>query len=295
MSINLIYKNSLNNFIIALIIFLLALLSSCSDDCPLEPADPVPPSDCRTQTLTEFIPTLTTVTIRNFNDTQDSVVWIPVPEYAIEYFEFPGIFYNTDDRYTEKVYLEKHLINIASLKHEPNISVMVLDKYPLNDDIKGDVIVDTVVITPNQRFANLRFYGRLNKFNDPLNTEDCTEFYSYLNTHRASFQQLALNATRYGENLPGVIISSRKSYNANDIFVINQDGRDTSGNKNMYLTELLTEVNLTKGAVSVTVRETEVYYYISRSGKHYAVVITEIRQSPVDPFRKRVTIMFNPL
>jgi len=38
-----------------------------------------------------------------------------------------------------------------------------------------------------------------------------------------------------------------------------------------------------------------VYTYIAKNGKRFVIVITEIRQTNITPFRKRVSMMLYPL
>ena len=50
-----------------------------------------------------------------------------------------------------------------------------------------------------------------------------------------------------------------------------------------------------KTSIEFQVNQGDMFVYIAKNGKRFVFFVSEIRQSSVNPFRKQVSIMLNPL
>lgn len=285
--------NQKNQIFKTIIIFAsLIFLASC-DDCPIKDKPPIFLCEVREATITEFNPLL----VQDPNIT-DSIVYVPDPKYSVHTFEFPIDEKSSGSLPNDERFQEQGFIAVATKPSiTGNYKVALVDYTPLNSDMIGDILVDSVFINsadPSQNRAFLMFYGDLARFPRDFTSENSKEFCNFLGTFNSSdLNNIRIDASKYGESLPN---AGSKTYDINSNFVaINENGR-FDVNINISLADKQSLLADFKGkSILVEVRPGQVYFYRARNGKQFALVISDIKTGTFPPNKNRVTIMFNPL
>lgn len=276
-----------NYFVISL---LLILVTACCD-CPLEPND-APEYNClvREGTITKFNPGLQEVT------KGDSTYKVPVPEYSIHTFLFPSNDNSSGSLPNDDRFADSERILITSVPFENNVPfyAAILDVYPNNPDLKGDILL--VEANPESLTADLRFYGRLARLPKDLNSDDASLFCEYIESNADDITSAKARASKYGMGIPG---AKFYTYNSNAIEVLNELGEIVTGQPGVpspagaVISALFN--NIGQGAIDVTVEPGDVFYYRAANGKSFLMVITDISRGILPPLKKRLTFMFSPL
>lgn len=275
--ISFLLKNSRSG--ILMVFPLLVILLSCS--CPLTEDKTMPPCAVREVTITQFNPDVV----------QDTV---PVPEYSIHTFQFPFDNSSSGSLPNDERFKNKSQIIISQLPFPDGrpYYVAILNKFPQNNDMVGDIMV-TNVDSANLLFADLRFYGSLSRIPGSFLSENATEFCDFVRALGMSvIDNAAATATKYGAGLPN---SLQKDYSASDVYVVNQAGNrvDTIPVIPALRDTLLAR---TRGnAIDLRVRLGELYYYKARNSKAFVILITNFSRGTFTPNKRHVSIMFYPL
>lgn len=279
--------------VLKIVYILIIIIFTGCDDCPIKDKPPIFLCEVREATITEFNPLLVRDTLIT-----DSVVYKPDPKYSVHTFEFPidqrssGSLPN-DDRFKEQGF-----ISVATTPSTlGNYSIALIDFTPLNSDMVGDILVDSVYIhptDPTQNRAYLMFYGHLARFPRDFTSENSREFCNFLGTFsNEDLNNIRIDASQYGEKLPN---AGSKSYDINSRFIaINERGLfDPSIVISLAEKQLLLS-NFKGKSIEVEVFPGHVYFYRARNGRQFALVISDIKAGTFPPNKNRVTIMFNPL
>lgn len=275
-----------------------ALFQSC-DDCPLEPVKPQELCKTRITQIEQFNANYTTTV-----DANGVVTNVLDPNYNIGMFLFP-----TDDNSSGSYPNDMRFVNafqvpIARVPFSNNdYTVAIFDRKPSNNDLAGDILVSDVVVAPTI-YADLRIAGKIRQLIGTLTTEDSEDFCNWVKANKDAiandFSPMTTNDSyRYGMNSSN---STTVNYSTVTPTIIDRDGNIVGkiGDAGMptvpadVLSKLLSDASAKK-AVDLRVRTGEIYAYISKAGKRFVFLVSEIRKSPVPPNRSRVTIMFIPL
>lgn len=273
-------------------LFALFFLISC-DDCPIKDKPPVFLCEVREATITEFNPML----IQDLTIV-DSVVYKPDPKYSVHTFEFPIDQTSSGSLPNDERFKEQGFIALATIpSSNNNYSVALVDFTPLNSNMIGDILVDSVFIhptDPNQNKAFLMFYGYLARFPRNFTSDNSQEFCNYLGTYtNDELNNIRIDASQYGERLPN---AGAKIYDINSRFVAINESGQFDFNRTITLEDKQALLKDFKGkSIEVVVSPGEVYFYRARNGRQFAVVISDIKTGTFPPNKNRVTIMFNPL
>lgn len=269
-------------------------LISCNE-CPIQEAPTLFLCETRIVTLERFNPNFQIINNKAILDS----------DYNISIYEFPenrlssGYFLN-DLRYENRA-----LLPLASYPFNDNGNVYyanIMDIYPTNPELIGDWLVRDVDVSTNPPIAQIRIYGSIGLFFQGLITENSQQFCDFVEQNKnqiiSSFNTFT-ETNRYGRNQTGAIFNS---YSGSNIVISSADGQilGTVGMPNVPIppADVLSRLNQSAQkltSIDIPIIPGNVYNYISRNGKRFVVLITEIRQTPIPPNRKRVSIMIYPL
>jgi hypothetical protein len=286
-------KFKINNFLkqlilkISGILLVLFVISSCCD-CPLDPVELQIKCIVREATITKFNPGMQKV-----NDT----TFIPLPEYSIHSFLFPdndsysGILVN-DDRFTGK-----EQITIASVSYssgEP-YQAAILDKFPLNPNLVGDFMV--VDINTNGTTADLRFKGSLEKISNQFLSESATNFCDFIKNNQNEILNKSKDLKLYGKGVQGSF--TNRNYSETDVDILDSRGIIITGQPGVpspSQQDIASLLALTSDkAINIKAAIGDVLVYKAINGHIYVMSVVNINVGILDPFKKRVSIMFNKI
>jgi len=259
------------------------LLSLCltlglSCTCPELTPDPLADVRVREATITQFDPRW------------DNVQNAPAPTYSVHTFLFPSTPASSgslpnDDRvaFGQTLVLQE----LPFLVNGQPYTAQAVTTRPPNWAMQGDWMVVEVDPTANPPQAWIRVAGRLAPLPDPLLSASAEDFVAYLRTHLGQLNAAAQAALPFGSGLP----NSRQT---TDVTV---RVRDASGNDVTNTVPVPPDILQALGtwlrpAVDVRVQMGEVYYYRSKVGAEFAVLIEDIRPGTLAPNLNRVTIKF---
>jgi hypothetical protein len=286
-------------------IFIILISQSCCD-CPLNPERTTTiPCNVREATITQFNPGQVKV--------NDSTI-IPVAEYSIHTFQFPSDKSSSgttpnDDRYTNG----RSQVVIAQRPfsdHTPYY-VAIMDEFPTNADMKGDILVDSIFYTAivADRYALIRFGGYLTKLNanpfnvPPFTSDNANDFCNKIRDTISKMPNNMLDKMRdsaknhqYGEGITGAI--NYANYNSAPYTVLNSSFA-TVTDPNIIPSDpdiqAVRDSANKKKVIAVEVRIGDMFYYIAKNGKAFIVTVVDIRDGTLPPFKKRLSLMFNPV
>jgi hypothetical protein len=273
-------------------LFIASVLSSCGD-CPITEKPPVFLCEVREATITEFNPMLELRLIP-----PDSSVYVPVARYSIHTFEFPADQTSSGSLPNDERFNKSAQIAIATqpFSNGSPFTAALLDYAPVNPDIVGDILVDSVYIdaNPANSKAYIRFYGHLARFPRDFASENSQDFCDYLGTYSdEDLNNIRIDASLYGQELPN---ASNVVYDLNSIFLAINDKGQFDKNVSVPVEDKQDLIDKVEGkAINVEVSPGQVYFYRARNGRQFAVDISDIRAGSFSPNKNRVTIMFNPL
>ncbi|MGQ9818757.1 MAG: hypothetical protein ACUVQ1_02360 [Candidatus Kapaibacteriales bacterium] len=276
------------------VIFVSILITSC--ECPLEEVSPTPICNVREVTITKFNPNGTLQNVQNPDGTT-SLVFTPDSTYSIHTFQFPfdknssGLLPN-DERFTKSssITLVKHPFS----DNRPYFLV-ILDNYPLNNDLNGDILVYDVSVDLSS--AELRIAGSINRLGEKFNSENSQEFCEFVNNlvkDKNKINQYKNDLKPFGFGLP---FANVINYNISKITILDKDNNPVAPGTVVPLQEDIDQIlKLTENkAVNITVRVGDVFIYQALNGKYFIFAITDIRQGTLSPNKRRVTIMFSEI
>ncbi|HRP01443.1 MAG TPA: hypothetical protein PLE30_02235 [Candidatus Kapabacteria bacterium] len=282
-------KNLLFIFTLAII-----LLTACSE-CPVRQVEPIFVCETRIVTMEKFNPNFTIIGANAILDSDYNISIYQFPDNSASSGSFPN-----DSRFEGKVALP-----LASFPFSNNDTIYyanIMDTYPTNEQLLGDFLVQNVNVASNPNTAYLRIKGSIALFSQGLFTEDSQVFCDYVKANQADLTDSLSRFTAdnlYGRNQRGSTINS---YNANNIFISNESGKilGKAGDFGIPLpnNSVINQLNNAAAkliSIDLLVQPGNVYLYIARNGKRFVIVITEIRQTAIPPFRKRVSMMLYPL
>lgn len=270
---------------IILIISIAILLKSCCGECPLEPVDEVT-IECkiRDATITQFNPNLVL----------SGTELVPVPEYSIQAFQFPFDDSNSGLLTNDERFEEQDEIIIASAPiGNTGFRAAILDDLPLNSDIKGDLmVVDVDTTVPD---ALIRVKGSVQKLSLNFFSENATEFCEFLKANEYAIEDAQDNLEQYGRGIPGS--EPAAAYNAADIDVVNAEGIVVTGNPDAPQPSRADIQNVieqtAQQAVNIRVQPGDVFVYRAVNGRTFVFVIADINSGNQEPYKRRITILFN--
>ncbi|MCO5251752.1 MAG: hypothetical protein M9949_10080 [Candidatus Kapabacteria bacterium] len=271
-------------FISASIGILLIFMANSCCECPLEPYDAPIICKVREVTITEFNPGINQI---------DDTTFVPVPEYSIHTYQFPSSDLNSGILPNDERFADSEVIALATEPFEDSpYSAVILDTYPINKDLKGDMMV--VSADPVNLRALLRFKGSLQRINPKFLSENANEFCDYIENNETQINAALADLKEYGKGLVG---SEFISYNSTNIDVIDANGRIVTNqdgvpfpSQNM-IDKLLNSIS--EEAVNILVEIGDVFVYKAIDGKFFVFVIADVSQGTFEPRKRRVTIMFN--
>jgi hypothetical protein len=136
-------------------------------------------------------------------------------------------------------------------------------------------------------------------FNNAAINENAQDFCDFVTSQSAIFEDAFLNMTldnRYGKNQLNTTVND---YNNSPTVILNDkfEVLGTLGAAGLPepLANIVDLFNLRKleaPTYDMRVRVGDVYAYIARNGRRIVFQVTEMRQSTISPFRRRMSIMF---
>ncbi len=293
------------------LVFISPIIFNSCTDCPLVESKPIVYCSPREATVTEFNPDVTAFTIKAVDGITDSTYYEPVKEYSIHSYQFPNDDSNSgmtpnDERFNNKTLIPIYQSAFKSLVDNKTYYAAILQKFPANEDIKGDFIVtqvDTLPPTINPLLpmtAKLRFYGFLApiptlSFKKENSNDFCTDIIK--NLSQAQLTQLRTDKIRFGDS------TDFGSFTLADIKIVDIiNGNFISDPLVIASLPLSVATSIINPSVStrkvihdVVVRPGEVYYYQARNGREFVFAITDIRVGTFEPRKRRMTVMFNAI
>jgi hypothetical protein len=284
--------------IVALLYAICLLITAC-DDCPVKEGSPITQCETRIVTIERFNPKFTIVP----GDKDGEFKTELAADYNIGMYLFPinksssGSFPN-DSRFKNSQYIP---IAMEPFQNGAYFAA-ILTGIPSNTDLIGDILVSNVSISPSNTFADLRFFGYLDRFPINFASENAQAFCDFVEANKKDILKQLKNldeSARFGKQLAE---SRLVNYTADSLVVLDSKGNliGKEGAANVptipseVKTKLLAESN-SKNAIEIRVNTGNVYTYRSKDNKHFIFFVSEIRESTITPFRKRVTIMFYPV
>lgn len=184
--------------------------------------------------------------------------------------------------------------------------VTVEDVFPSNNDMPGDILVKDVNVNPADQIprALLRINGYIVPLNLELHTEDAQQFCDYIKANISVIVNGLTNLEQtesnlYGLNLVDKVVTDYSQaefriYNKDNVLLGNINTVDIPLPPIDVLTKLQ-ELAKGKSGVDFPVREGEFFGFITNTGKKFVFLVSEIRKSPIYPYRERVSIMFHEI
>lgn len=312
---------------------MLFLAGCCDCVDPVEGDPPLPFCSPREATITRFNSDFTSK-IDTDQDGVEFITYLPQPEYNIHGLRMPDQLI-VDDRFDAENGINKISIDEEGFPIEGNLLFAVLSEFPLNEDLKADIIVTDVDLGVT-RSASLRFAGRLNFYEDNLISESSQDFCDYIEVNGADMQSIPL--VLYGEGisdnngnistksnfsgLPVSLISSSGSILIEDVdnpdpnrfaslndellseveiannletLLVNAGIGNNFSDTEQYR-DLLARINQTEyKAIDIEVNTNDVFIYESINGKRYAINIIDIGERFTNAVKTRVSIQFTEL
>lgn len=277
-----------------LVLFSILLLNSCSE-CPITEAPPIFVCETRIVTMEKFNPNFTIVSDKAVLDS----------DYNISIYQFPDNSSSSGSFPNDSRFEGNAVVALASFPFAFNDSIYyanIMDSYPTNEQLMGDFLVQDVNVTSNPPIANIRIFGSIALFSQGLFTEDSQKFCDFVEQNNKQIQNSFKNFTeenRFGKNQVGII---QNTYTVNNIIITDNNGKivGTAGTPSVPTPpqDVINKLNDAANKLvsfDLPVIPGNVYTYIAKNGKRFVIVITEIRQTNITPFRKRVSMMLYPL
>jgi len=275
-------------------LLIISVINSCSD-CPIKQADPIFICESRIVTLEKFNP--------NFRINGDVVDL--EPDYNISIYEFPSSSSSSGSFPNDSRFKDNKLLPVVSIPFAVNDSIFfanIMDTYPTNIDLVGDFLVRDVDLSNNSPTAYIRIYGSIDLIEQNFLTEDSQVFCDYVHNNQTKITNSFSSyneVNRFGANQAGTSITDYKNF---PVIVSNSDGQIIGSvgvpGVNIPPSDVLAKLQFEANkqiSFDLLVLPGNIYTYLAKNGKRFVILITEIRQTNIDPFRKRVTMMLYPL
>ncbi len=288
------------NIKIVLLFAVVSLLASCND-CPLEQQDPIFLCQTRIVTMEEFNPNFTVTP----GPIQGEEIVTLDARYNISIFEFPQNLASTGSFPNDNRFKGTSQIPIAEVPFAVDNTLYYaayVDTYPLNSDLAGDILLRQVNLALPNNTALLRLAGSIALIDRNFFNEDAQAFCDYVSANTNMISTAYQNFTtgnKYGANQLGAQVTQ---FDTNPIVISDQTGKiiGTLGGVGVpqppqSILDLLNVSIAQKTAIDLLVEPGNVYAYIAKNGKRFVFFVSEIRETPVLPNRRRVTIMMYPL
>lgn len=264
-------------------------VASCCCFEPI-PIDPTTPPIVREATIAEF--------------NSQVVANAPVPTFNIATFKFPASDASSGDLPNDNRFVS----GLWSFT-QPNYPLRGLTtayafRSPSNSLIAGDLIVDTIMISPLDTVAMIRVRGSLLRLppNPTLRTDDARVVATEIQAFTASATPdpgkslcatLDGRATQYGTDT----MSAQTDYS----ITVLQDGQPTSyqypsnwpvDSRGNTLPPIKQPFTSDLGYYTLAMRTGDWFYYRAVNGMSFYVVVTNIQRGATPPFIQRLTIKF---
>lgn len=225
--------------------------------------------------------------------------------YNIGMFKFPDNETYSGSFPNDENFESSQTASIAKMSfNNNNFFLSVEDVFPSNSDMPGDILVKKVIVHPNGNSALLRINGYIVPLDLHLETEDSQVFCDFVRANKPKINQAVStleisDATAFGQNLSTAI---KSDYSNLDIVVYTKNnvkvGNLNDSNVPQPTTEELQNFkNMVSGktALDFPVQAGELFGYVTRSGVRFVFLVSEIRKSPIRPYRERVSIIFQEI
>lgn len=286
---------------LSMLMLLIFTFNSCNE-CPLEEAPSFYLCESRIVTLEKFNPNYTVTP----GPTPEEPIVTLDPDYNISMFEFPfnkkssGSFPN-DYRFKNNAQIP--VVNTPFMVGDQKYYLAIMDTYPTNSELIGDILVKDVFLdlaNPVNSYTDIRVFGSIERVFPGIGVnENAQDFCNFVTSQSAIFQDAFQNMTldnRYGKNQPNVTINdytSSPTVILNDKFeVLGPLGAAGLPEPLANIVDLFNQRKLEMPTYDLRVRTGDVYAYIARNGRRIVFQVTEMRQSSIAPFRRRMSIMF---
>lgn len=281
----------------------LALLCvSCSNDCVILTNNKAEKCNTRIVSIEKFNAHFTVIT--GLNGKKGTKL---DSNYNIGMFKFP-LSESYSGSFPNDVNFENsETTTIAKLFFNNNSHyVTVEDVFPSNTDMPGDILVKDVNVNTADDIprATLRINGYIIPMNLELHTEDAQQFCDFIRDNKAkiinginSLEITEINL--YGLNLVDKVVTDYSQaefriYNKDNVLLGNINSADIPLPPIDILSKLQ-ELAKGKSGVDFTVKEGELFGFITNTRKKFVFLVSEIRKSDIHPFRERVSIMFQEI
>ncbi len=263
------------------------ILNSCCD-CSVNPVSN-PAFDCliRESTITEFNAELVKV----------DTVLNPGPYYSIHNFVFPENKYLTGTLVNDERFALTGEVIVAQQSYSDGkpYKIAILDNNPINSNMIGDMLVDTVYSADTT--ADLKFKGELTRLDSSFLFDDAELFCDYIKFNETFIKDNVPNLSEYGRNVRGSGVP--KTFSNSDIRILNSDNENVTGQagvpapSNENIADLLLKVNSEN--VVIRVKLGDIFLYKSIAGDLFVVLVSDIGNGVLAPNKGRVTIMFQKI
>lgn len=279
---------------ITIVFILICIIFIQSCECPLQEANLYSNCKVREATITMFNPKGTIQQVTNPDGTSD-LVFVPDSLYSIHTFLFPfeenmsGLLIN-DERFAKSSTIP--IVKIPFSDGRPYY-VSIFDNYPQNNDMNGDILL--YYVADDFSYAEIRVAGDLVRINQNFNSENSSDFCDFINNFTRDTAEMA----RLKSDLKKFGLDARNTFNfAQNYTYVNIVVLDINNNIVTNVTPLQADIDqalqkTTNKSVNIRVRIGEVYLYRARNGKYFIFAITDIRQGTLNPYKRRLTIMFS--
>lgn len=273
-----------STFLLAIMLF----INSCCD-CPLKETTINIKCNVREVSITDFDPS------RVFNQADNT--YVPSRTYSIHSFLFPNDFSSSgslpnDERFRTLSTLS--IIRIPFSDGRPYF-LTIFDDLPLNSDQNGDILVDSVYIDPVSflnNYAYIRVKGFIEKLNSQFLLDDANAFCKFIEDKQVQneIQQKFQTTKLYGLGLSFAEVL--RKYNQNSIKVV-----DAQNNEVLNIVPGLNDIQkvldiFNKDGIDLKVKMGDVFVYRAINMRKFVFAVVNIGTGQLDPFKKRVTIMF---
>lgn len=270
-------------------VMLSVLLVSC---CCFEPV-PVDPKST---------PIVREATIAEFNS--QFVGTDPAPSFNIATFKFPASTASSGDLPNDDRFLKGPWTFTQTNYPLRGLTTNYLFRSPSNSLLAGDVIVDTIFISPLDTVAMIRVRGSLFRLppNASLRTDDArvvvTEIEDFYRTAtpdpgKSICATLDARAVKYGTDT----MSAQTDYS----ITVTDNGQPTTitypaswptDSRGNLLPPIKQPLTADIGYYTLAMRTGDWFYYRAVNGMSFFVVVTNIQRGTMPPFIQRMTIKF---
>jgi len=293
-------KNKYNILQFTIIIIALIYLSSCNE-CPIKDTPPIFICNVKQMTVTQFNPQFTKLDT-NING-RDTSFYVPVPQYSIHSFLFPNSGGGSGSLPDESSYKISEFSPVGDkIVFKANgfdYYAAILDQYPSNYQLSGDLLVDEVYIdpggNPDNNFAYIRFWGDLALISPPTFKSENSRAFCSLVTGQIMQTIGNYNQTKYGQGITSRLQKVAYNTTTSRISALDKQNREVQGITipDDIKQKLVEAAN--KLVYRIKVYFGDIFLYTAKNGRQFIITISDINRANPDPRKTRITVMFNPL